>query len=72
MIKVSKNICFKIIGFHQTLNIAVVCQTFAATEPFYRTYCGFYPLSPDFKTFSLSTSLSEVRSKRKEEAIMKE
>ena len=72
MIKVSKNICFEIIGSRHTLNIIVICKTFVETEPSYRTYCGVYPLSPDFKAFSLSISLSEVRAKRKEEGIMKE
>ena len=37
------------------------------TEPIYRTYCGFYPLSLDFKAFILSISLSEVGTKFKEE-----
>ena len=72
MIKVSKNSCFEIIGSRHTLNIIVICKTFVATEPSYRTYCGVYPLSPDFKAFSLSISLSEVRAKRKKEGIMKE
>ena len=27
MIKVSKNICFKIIGFHHTLSIIAICKT---------------------------------------------
>ena len=40
-----------------------------ATEPIYRTYCGVYPLSPDFKAFSLSISLSEVGTKDKEKGI---
>ena len=49
MIKVSKNICFKIIGSHYTLNIIAICKTIVTTEPIYRTYHGAYPLSPDFK-----------------------
>ena len=49
MIKVSKNICFKIIGSHHTLNIIAICKTIVTTEPIYRTYHGAYPLSPDFK-----------------------
>ena len=69
MIKVSKNICFKIIGSHHTLNIIVLCKTFVAKEPIYRTYCGVYPLWPDFKAFSFSILLSEVRTKGKEERI---
>ena len=72
IIKISKNICFKIIGSHYILNIIVICKTFVVTEPIYRTYCGVYPLSPDFKGFSLSISLFEVRAKSKEEGIMKE
>ena len=60
MIKVSKNICFKIKGSHHTLNIIAICKTIVTTEPIYRTYCGVYPFSPDFKAFSLSVSLSEV------------
>ena len=67
MIKVSKNICFKIIGSHYTLNIIAICKTIVTTEPIYRTYCGVYPLSRDFKAFSLSVSLSEVGTKFKEE-----
>ena len=67
MIKVSKNICFKIIGSHHTLNIIVICKTFVATEPIYRTYCRVYLVSPDFKAFSLPISLSEVGAKSKEE-----
>ena len=63
MIKVSKNICFKIIGSHHTLNIIGICKTIVTTEPIYRIYCGVCPLSPDFKTFSLSISLSEVGTK---------
>ena len=72
IIKVSKNICFKIIGSHYILNIIVICKTLVVTEPIYRTYCSVYPLSPDFKAFSLSISLFEVRAKSKEEGIMKE
>ena len=71
MIEVSKNICLKIVGSHHTLNI-VICKTIVATKPIYRTYCGVYPLSPDFKAFSLSIVLSEVKAKSKEEGIMKE
>ena len=67
MIKVSKNICFKIIGSHHTLNIIAICKTIVTTEPIYRAYCEFYPLSPDFKAFSLSFSLFEVGTKFKEE-----
>ena len=67
MIKVSKNICFKIIGSHHTLNIIAICKTIVTTEPIYRTYFGLYPLSPDFKAFSLSILQSEVRKKFKEE-----
>ena len=70
MIRVSKNICLKIMGFHHTLNIIVVCKTYAATEPIYRTYCRVYPLSSDFKVFSFSIPLSEVRTKFK--TIIKE
>ena len=61
--------CFNIIESHHTLNIIVVCKTYVATEPIYRTYCGIYPLSPDFKAFSLSVSLSEVVTKGKEDGI---
>ena len=57
MIRVSKNICFKIIGSHDTLNIIVICKTYVATEPIYRIYCGVCPLSPDFKDFSVFFSL---------------
>ena len=60
MIKVSKNIYFEIIGSHYTLNIIAICKTIVTTEPIYRTYCGVYPISPDFKDFSFSISLSEV------------
>ena len=67
MIKVSKNICFKIIGSHHTLSIIAICKTIVTTEPTYRTYRGVYPLSPNFKAFSLSVSLSEVGTKFKEE-----
>ena len=65
MIKVSKNICFKIIRFHHTLNIIVICKTHGATEPIYKIYCGVYPLSADFKAFRISISLSEVGTKGK-------
>ena len=65
MIKVSKNICFKIIKFHHTLNIIVICKTHGATEPIYKIYCGVYPLSADFKAFRISISLSEVGTKGK-------
>ena len=34
-----------------------------AMEPIFRTYCGVYPPSPDFKAFSLS----DVGAKVKEE-----
>ena len=34
-----------------------------------RTYCGVYPLSRDFKTFSFSTALSKVGTKCEEEGI---
>ena len=54
MIKVSKNICFKITESRHTLNITAICTTIVTTEPIDRTYCGVYPLSPDFKAFSLS------------------
>ena len=67
MIKVLKNICFRIIGSHHTLNIIVESKTFVAIESIYRTYCGVYPVLPDFKVFSLSISLSEVGAKSKEE-----
>ena len=67
MIKVSKNICFKIIRSRHTLNIIAICKTIVTTEPIYRTYCGVYPRSRDFKAFSLSISLSEVGTKFKEE-----
>ena len=69
MIKVSKNICFKIIGSHHTLNITVICKMYVATEPIYRTFCGVCPLSPDFKVFSFSISLSEVGKKGEEDGI---
>ena len=69
MIKISKIICFKIIGSHHTLNIIVVCKTIVTTEPTYRTYCEGYPLSPYFKVFSLSISISEVGTKGTEEGI---
>ena len=58
MIRVSKNICFKIIGSHDTLNIIVICKTYVATGPIYRIYCGVYPFSPDFKDFSVFFSLA--------------
>ena len=38
-------------------------------EAIYKTYCGVFPLSPDFKAFGLSISLSEVGTKDKEEEI---
>ena len=44
-----------------------MCKTYVATEPIYRTYCGGYPLSPDFKAFSVSFSLSVVETKGKGE-----
>ena len=69
MIKVSKKICIKTIGSHHTLNIIVICKTYVATEPTCRTYCGNYPLSPDFKAFSFLISLSEVGTNGKEEGI---
>ena len=71
MIKVSGNICFKIIGSHQALNIIFICEMFVPTDPIYRTYCGFCPLSPNFKAFSLSISLSNLGAKSKEEGVMK-
>ena len=69
MIKVSKNICFKIIGSHHILNIIAICKTIVTTEPIYKTYCGVYLLSPDFKAFSFSISLSKVGTKDEEEGI---
>ena len=42
MLKVSKNICFEIIGSH---HLIAICQTIVTTEPIYRTYCGVYPIS---------------------------
>ena len=66
MIKVCKNICFKITGSHHTLKIIAICKMIVATEPVYRTYCVVYPLSPDFKIFSISILLSEVGTKFKE------
>ena len=45
------------IGSHHTLNIIAICKTILATEPIYRTYCGFYPLSSDFKDFYVFFSL---------------
>ena len=45
-----------------------ICKTNAA-EFIHRIYCGVYPLSPDFKAFSLSISLSEVGTKGKEEGV---
>ena len=47
----------------------VYIKTIVTTEPFYRTSCGVYPLSPDFKAFSFCISLSEVETKDKEEGI---
>ena len=44
-----------------------ICKTILITEPVYRSYCGAYPLSPDFKAFSLSISLSAIETKGKEE-----
>ena len=67
MIKVSKNICFKIIWSHHTLNVITICKTIVTKEPIYKTYCGVYPFSPVFKGFGLSISLSEVGTKFKEE-----
>ena len=67
MIKLSKNICFKIAGSHHTLKIIVICKTFVVSEPIYRSCSGIYPVSPDFKAFSLSISLSKVGAKNKEE-----
>ena len=60
---------FKIIGFHHSFNIIAICKMHVATEPMYRTYCGVYPLPPDFKAFTLSISLSEVGTKDKKEGI---
>ena len=67
MIKACKNIYFKIIGSHHTLKMIATCKMIVATEPVYRTYCVVYPLSPDFKAFSLSILLSEVGTKFKEQ-----
>ena len=67
MVEVSKNICFKITGSHHTLNIFAICETIVAIEPIYRTYCVVYPLSPDFKIFSLSNSIFLVGTTLKEE-----
>ena len=69
MIKVSKNICFEIMGSHHTLNIIAICKTIVTTEAIYRTYSEVYPLSPHFKVFSFAISLSEVGTKGKEEGI---
>ena len=69
MIKVSKNICFEIIGSYCTSNIIAICKTIVTTEPIYRTYCGIYPFSPDFKAFSFSISRSEVGTEGKKEGI---
>ena len=51
------NICFKIIGSNHTLNIIAICKTILTTGPIYRTYCGVYLLSPDFKYFYVFFSL---------------
>ena len=59
-LKVSKSMCFKIIESHHTLNIIFICKTYVPTKPIYRTYCGVNPLSPDFKVFSFSISLSQA------------
>ena len=40
-----------------------------ATEPIYRTYYGVCPLSPDFKAFSFTISISEIGTKGREEGI---
>ena len=69
MIKVFKNICFKIIGSHHTLNIIAICKTIVTTEPIYRAYCRVYLLSLDFKSSSFSISISEVGTKGREEGI---
>ena len=45
------------------------CETYVATEPIYRTYCGVYPLSFDFKVFSFLISLFEVGTNGKEGGI---
>ena len=55
MIKVSKNIFFKIIGSHHTLSIIAICKTIVTTEPIYKTYCGVYPLLPDFEALNNKT-----------------
>ena len=60
---------FQIIGSRHTLNIITICKMHMAMESIYRTYCGVYPLPPDFKAFNLSISLSEVGTKDKEEGI---
>ena len=72
MIKVSKNICSKIIGSHHTLKIIAICKTIVTTKPIYRTNCVVYPLLPNFKNFSLSILLSEVGTNSKKREIMKE
>ena len=46
-----------------------ICKTIVTTELIYRTYCGVYPLSPDFAAFSLSILLFEAGTKFKEERI---
>ena len=72
MTKVSKNICSEIIGSHHTLKIIAMCKTIVTTKPIYKTICVVYPLSPCFKNFSLSNSLSEVETNSKKREIMKE
>ena len=54
MIKVSKKICFKIIGSHHTLIIIVICKTIVTTEPISRTYCEGHPLSSNFKVINFT------------------
>ena len=42
---------------------------YVTIEPIYRTYCGVYPLSPEFKAYRFSILLSEVGTKGKEKGI---
>ena len=65
MITVSKNICFILIGLHHTLNIIVISKMYVATESIYRTYCGVYPFSSEFKAFSLSIGRNKEKRRGK-------
>ena len=37
---------------------------YVATKSIYRTYCGFYPFSSDFKAFSLSIGRNKEQRRR--------